>query len=176
MANNLLLALLLCPCSVPLCRTLDLYTSAVLEAVCDPPSGPAPEWRDMMKQLSKDSCEVRGACRVGRGGCDLAGDTSAAMSATTVGTGPCCSPRGRSQMPQSQPQGVPCTPCSLATTTSSTVLPPAPLTVPALAYSCAVLLLYAHTRRCTARTCSSVPPSSNTSTWQHQWGSWAGST
>lgn len=69
---NLLLALLLwCVllvlCSF-LCRTLDLYTSAVLEAVCDPPSGPAPEWRDMMKQLSKDSCEVRGVWGGGGGG------------------------------------------------------------------------------------------------------------
>lgn len=41
------------------CRTLDLYTSAVLEAVLDPPSAPKPEWREMMMQLSRDSCEVR---------------------------------------------------------------------------------------------------------------------
>jgi hypothetical protein len=53
------------PCILLLvCRTLDLYTSAVLEAVCDPPSGPAPEWRQMMAQLSRDSCEVRDAYHV----------------------------------------------------------------------------------------------------------------
>lgn len=39
-------------------RTLDLYTSAVLEAVLDAPSAPKPEWREMMAQLSKDSCQV----------------------------------------------------------------------------------------------------------------------
>jgi hypothetical protein len=53
------------------CRTLDLYTSAVLEAVLDPPSGPKPEWREMMMQLSRDSCEVSGGggCGAGGGGC-----------------------------------------------------------------------------------------------------------
>lgn len=39
-------------------RTLDLYTSAVLEACLDPPSGPAPEWRELMNQLSDTSCKV----------------------------------------------------------------------------------------------------------------------
>lgn len=29
-------------------RTLDLYTSAVLEAALDPPSNPKQEWRDIM--------------------------------------------------------------------------------------------------------------------------------
>ncbi|KAI8473664.1 MAG: PEPCase 1 [Monoraphidium minutum] len=39
-------------------RTLDLYTSAVLEAGLDPPSAPKQEWRDMMDFLGKASCEV----------------------------------------------------------------------------------------------------------------------
>jgi hypothetical protein len=50
------------------CRTLDLYTSAVLEAVLDPPSAPKPEWREMMMQLSRDSCEVSGGLGGGVGG------------------------------------------------------------------------------------------------------------
>jgi len=37
-------------------RTLDLYTSAVLEAGLDPPPAPKPEWRAMMAALSRDSC------------------------------------------------------------------------------------------------------------------------
>lgn len=39
-------------------RTLDLYTSAVLEATLDPPSAPKQEWRDKMEELSKISCET----------------------------------------------------------------------------------------------------------------------
>lgn len=39
-------------------RTLDLYTSAVLEAGLDPPSAPKQEWRDMMDFLGRVSCEV----------------------------------------------------------------------------------------------------------------------
>eukprot|EP00878_Enallax_costatus_P019069 GHUV01020106.1.p1 GENE.GHUV01020106.1~~GHUV01020106.1.p1 ORF type:complete len:382 (+),score=111.46 GHUV01020106.1:226-1371(+) len=39
-------------------RTLDLYTSAVLEACLDPPSMPKQEWREMMHQLSETSCKV----------------------------------------------------------------------------------------------------------------------
>jgi phosphoenolpyruvate carboxylase len=37
-------------------RTLDLYTSAVLEAQLDPPSAPADAWRDCMRRLSEASC------------------------------------------------------------------------------------------------------------------------
>ena len=40
-------------------RTLDLYTSAVLEASLDPPSMPKEEWRELMHKLSADSCKVR---------------------------------------------------------------------------------------------------------------------
>jgi phosphoenolpyruvate carboxylase len=40
-------------------RTLDLYTSAVLEACLDPPSAALPEWRELMNQLSETSCKVR---------------------------------------------------------------------------------------------------------------------
>jgi phosphoenolpyruvate carboxylase len=40
-------------------RSLDLYTSAVLEAVLDPPPPPKAEWRAMMDTLSKISCQVR---------------------------------------------------------------------------------------------------------------------
>jgi hypothetical protein len=40
-------------------RTLDLYTSAVLEACLDPPSAALPEWRQLMNQLSETSCKVR---------------------------------------------------------------------------------------------------------------------
>ncbi|GBF96435.1 phosphoenolpyruvate carboxylase [Raphidocelis subcapitata] len=39
-------------------RTLDLYTSAVLEAGLDPPSAPKKEWRELMDRLSRVSCEV----------------------------------------------------------------------------------------------------------------------
>jgi len=39
-------------------RTLDLYTSAVLEASLDPPSMPKEEWRELMHKLSADSCKV----------------------------------------------------------------------------------------------------------------------
>lgn len=39
-------------------RTLDLYTSAVLEACLDPPSMSKHEWREMMHQLSETSCKV----------------------------------------------------------------------------------------------------------------------
>ncbi|WIA14756.1 hypothetical protein OEZ85_003241 [Tetradesmus obliquus] len=39
-------------------RTLDLYTSAVLEACLDPPSAALPEWRELMNQLSETSCKV----------------------------------------------------------------------------------------------------------------------
>ncbi|KAG1677399.1 hypothetical protein FOA52_010779 [Chlamydomonas sp. UWO 241] len=38
-------------------RTLDVYTSAVLEACMDPPPAPKPEWREMMAMLSSHSCE-----------------------------------------------------------------------------------------------------------------------
>lgn len=38
-------------------RTLDVYTSAVLEACMDPPPAPKPEWRAMMKKLSEISCK-----------------------------------------------------------------------------------------------------------------------
>lgn len=38
-------------------RNLDLYTSAVLEAQLDQPLPPKPEWREMMNQLSRRSCE-----------------------------------------------------------------------------------------------------------------------
>jgi len=42
-------------------RTLDVYTSAVLEACMDPPRAPKPEWREMMSKLSAISCsEYRG--------------------------------------------------------------------------------------------------------------------
>lgn len=42
-------------------RTLDLYTSAVLEAVLDPPPAPKAAWREMMAQLASTSCkEYRG--------------------------------------------------------------------------------------------------------------------
>lgn len=34
-------------------RTLDLYTSAVLEASLNPAPKPEPEWRDIMKKLSE---------------------------------------------------------------------------------------------------------------------------
>ncbi|KAK9845098.1 hypothetical protein WJX74_010567 [Apatococcus lobatus] len=37
-------------------RTLDLYTSAVLEASLNPAPRPEPEWRDVMKKLSEVSC------------------------------------------------------------------------------------------------------------------------
>jgi phosphoenolpyruvate carboxylase len=37
-------------------RTLDLYTSAVLEAQLDPPSAPADAWRECMGRLSEASC------------------------------------------------------------------------------------------------------------------------
>jgi phosphoenolpyruvate carboxylase len=37
-------------------RTLDLYTSAVLEAQLDPPSAPADAWRAAMARLSEASC------------------------------------------------------------------------------------------------------------------------
>jgi phosphoenolpyruvate carboxylase len=39
-------------------RTLDLYTSAVLEACLDPPSAALPEWRQLMHRLSETSCKV----------------------------------------------------------------------------------------------------------------------
>jgi phosphoenolpyruvate carboxylase len=39
-------------------RTLDLYTSAVLEAQLDPPSAPKDEWRAAMQRLSEASCEA----------------------------------------------------------------------------------------------------------------------
>jgi phosphoenolpyruvate carboxylase len=39
-------------------RTLDLYTSAVLEACLDPPSAALPEWRELMHRLSETSCKV----------------------------------------------------------------------------------------------------------------------
>eukprot|EP00877_Chromochloris_zofingiensis_P014491 jgi/Chrzof1/9296/UNPLg00263.t1_PEPC1[v5.2] len=39
-------------------RTLDLYTSAVLEAALDPPSNPKQEWRDIMAKLSSTSCDI----------------------------------------------------------------------------------------------------------------------
>ncbi|KIY91861.1 phosphoenolpyruvate carboxylase [Monoraphidium neglectum] len=39
-------------------RTLDLYTSAVLEAGLDPPSAPKREWREMMDSLGRVSCEL----------------------------------------------------------------------------------------------------------------------
>jgi len=43
-------------------RTLDLYTSAVLEAGLDPPSAPKEEWRGLMERLSlsRVSCDVGG--------------------------------------------------------------------------------------------------------------------
>lgn len=34
-------------------RTLDLYTSAVLEASLNPTTGPKPEWRAAMDHMSK---------------------------------------------------------------------------------------------------------------------------
>jgi phosphoenolpyruvate carboxylase len=37
-------------------RTLDLYTSAVLEAGLDMPPSPKPEWRTVMDRLSASSC------------------------------------------------------------------------------------------------------------------------
>ncbi|GFR48761.1 hypothetical protein Agub_g10581 [Astrephomene gubernaculifera] len=39
-------------------RTLDLYTSAVLEAALDPPPAPRAEWRALMGQLAADSCDT----------------------------------------------------------------------------------------------------------------------
>ncbi|GLI68046.1 hypothetical protein VaNZ11_012369 [Volvox africanus] len=39
-------------------RTLDLYTSAVLEAALDPPPAPRQEWRDLMSLLATDSCDM----------------------------------------------------------------------------------------------------------------------
>ncbi|PNW72303.1 hypothetical protein CHLRE_16g673852v5 [Chlamydomonas reinhardtii] len=39
-------------------RTLDLYTSAVLEAALDPPPAPAQEWRDLMSLLATESCDM----------------------------------------------------------------------------------------------------------------------
>jgi phosphoenolpyruvate carboxylase len=39
-------------------RTLDLYTSAVLEACLDPAPAALQQWRDMMHKLSEDSCKV----------------------------------------------------------------------------------------------------------------------
>jgi len=42
-------------------RTLDLYTSAVLESVLDPPPAPSEDWREMMNKLAVLSCaEYRG--------------------------------------------------------------------------------------------------------------------
>jgi len=42
-------------------RTLDLYTSAVLEAVLDPPLAPKEGWRSMINALARKSCaEYRG--------------------------------------------------------------------------------------------------------------------
>ena len=38
-------------------RTLDLYTSAVIEAVLDPPPAPKPEWRAMISRLAGSSCD-----------------------------------------------------------------------------------------------------------------------
>jgi len=38
-------------------RTLDLYTSAVLEACMDPPPAPKEEWRNMMTLLAAASCK-----------------------------------------------------------------------------------------------------------------------
>ena len=37
-------------------RTLDVYTSAVLEAQLDPPGAPKPEWRALMASLGASSC------------------------------------------------------------------------------------------------------------------------
>jgi phosphoenolpyruvate carboxylase len=37
-------------------RTLDLYTSAVLEASLAPTQAPKPEWRAVMAEMSKVSC------------------------------------------------------------------------------------------------------------------------
>ncbi|EFJ49534.1 hypothetical protein VOLCADRAFT_59445 [Volvox carteri f. nagariensis] len=39
-------------------RTLDLYTSAVLEAALDPSPAPRQEWRDLMTLLAADSCDM----------------------------------------------------------------------------------------------------------------------
>lgn len=39
-------------------RTLDLYTSAVLEASLNPTNAPKPEWREVMAEMSKLSCEA----------------------------------------------------------------------------------------------------------------------
>ena len=45
-------------------RTLDLYTSAVLEATLAPPPHPKPEWRQAMEDMSRISCEAyRAVCR-----------------------------------------------------------------------------------------------------------------
>ena len=38
-------------------KTLALYTSAILEANLSTPPEPAPEWRELMAQLSEDSCD-----------------------------------------------------------------------------------------------------------------------
>ncbi|GIL52665.1 hypothetical protein Vafri_8482 [Volvox africanus] len=39
-------------------RTLDLYTSAVLEAALDPPPAPRQEWRNLMSLLATHSCDM----------------------------------------------------------------------------------------------------------------------
>lgn len=39
-------------------RTLDLYTSAVLESSLNEPAAPSVEWREMMDRLSQVSCDV----------------------------------------------------------------------------------------------------------------------
>ncbi|MCW8877548.1 MAG: phosphoenolpyruvate carboxylase [Kangiellaceae bacterium] len=45
-------------------RSLNLYASAVLEALITPPPQPKPEWRELMQQLSKQATEIyRGVVR-----------------------------------------------------------------------------------------------------------------
>ena len=39
-------------------RTLDLYTSAVLEASLNPTNAPKPEWRSVMAQMSQVCCST----------------------------------------------------------------------------------------------------------------------
>ena len=44
-------------------RTLDLYTSAVLEASLNPTTPPKPEWRQAMERMSQVSaCACASAC------------------------------------------------------------------------------------------------------------------
>ena len=50
-------------------RTLDLYTSAVLEASLDPVVHPKPEWRKAMEGMSEVGTQTAGRRLCGRGPC-----------------------------------------------------------------------------------------------------------